>query len=236
MNFRVSIIRYPNFLFMIIPYALPRSFEDDIYYAVRREQREQSDKTIKKLSTKHLQRTETPCTLEQVRDAFGNRTGITISYFKNEFIENLTMKSRGVDFELTIAQFPQKKKNHPINLMVGNHLINHSLTSKHTPESVAEFMAAFIGWFPEYVAIEERVTQAQKQKQLACEIAFDMLKRTLEPILEDKGYTSHEIFQNNDRAQIRVKYGEAICLTMIVELLEDFLDGAVKIAQSLPTL
>ena len=110
MNFRVSIIRYPNFLFMIIPYALPRSFEDDIYYAVRREQREQSDKTIKKLSTKHLQRTETPCTLEQVRDAFGDRTGITISYFKNEFIENLTMKSRGVDFELPSRSSHRKRR------------------------------------------------------------------------------------------------------------------------------
>ena len=209
--------------------------EHDLYFEVRRKQREQSDKALKTFSAECLRRTEKPCTLAQVRDAFGNRTGVSMSYFMNDFTETLTMTAFGTDFELSIAQFPKEKKNHPICLKVGNHLFNHSMTSKCTPESIAEFMAALIGWFPDYLAIEERIREAEQQKRLACEIAFDMLKRTLKPILEKKGYKTFSITSYDHSARIKVEYDSCTCIVINVELLEDFLEGATKIVQSLPS-
>lgn len=221
---------------MIIRKSLFRSPEDDTYLVVRQKQREMSEHAFKTLSAKHLERTEKSCTLAQVKEAFGSRPGITTSYFINDFIENLTLTSGGVDFELTIAQFPKEKKNHAINLMIGKYLLHHSFTSKSTAESVADLIAALIEWFPEYLAIEEKVQQEEKQKKLACEIALDMLKRTIEPILEEKGYTSSCITSHRETAQIRVEYNNSISMNIRVELLEDFLDGAVRIIQSLPQL
>lgn len=221
---------------MIIRKSLFRSPEDNTYLVVRQKQREMSEDAFKTLSAKHLERTEKSCTLAQVKEAFGSRPCITTSYFINDFIENLTLTSGGVDFELTIAQFPKEKKNHAINLMVGKHLLHHSFTSKTTPEGMAELISALIEWFPEYLAIEEKVQQEEKQKMLACEIALDMLKRTIEPMLEEKGYTCFDITSFRETAQIRVQYDNSISMNIKVGLLEDFLDGAIRIIQSLPQL
>lgn len=221
---------------MIIRKSLFRSPEDNTYLVVRQKQREMSEDAFKTLSAKHLERTEKSCTLAQVKEAFGSRPCITTSYFINDFIENLTLTSGGVDFELTIAQFPKEKKNHAINLMVGKHLLHHSFTSKTTPEGMAELISALIEWFPEYLAIEEKVQQEEKQKMLACEIALDMLKRTIEPMLEEKGYTCFDITSIRETAQIKVQYDNSISMNIKVGLLEDFLDGAIRIIQSLPQL
>lgn len=219
---------------MIIRKSLQLSREDDVFYIVRKEQREQSAKAFKTFSSEHLRKAEKACTLAQVRDEFGTRPGITMSYFINDFIENLTLTSGDVDFELTIAQFPKEKKNHAINLMIGKHLLHHSISSKSTPESVAEFMAALIGWFPEYTAIEERVERAEKQKEIACEIAFDALKRTMTPILEEKGYTNFSFSTFKETAHIDVQFNGGVSISINVGLLEDFLDDTMNVLQSLP--
>jgi hypothetical protein len=219
---------------MILPYSLHRTHEDDVFFAVRQKQREMSEDAFKTLSAKHLERTEKSCTLAQVKEAFGSRPCITTSYFINDFIENLTFTSGDVDFELTIAQFPKEKKNHAINLMIGKHLLHHSISSKNTPESVAEFMEALIGWFPEYVAIEERVERAEKQKEIACEIADDALKRTMTPILEEKGYMNFSFSTFKETAHIDVQFNGGVSISINVELLEDFLDDTMNVLQSLP--
>lgn len=220
---------------MILHNSLFSSPEDDIYFIVRQKQREMSDQAFKTFSAEHLRRAEKSCTLAQVKEALGSRPGITINYFINDFIENLTLTSGGMDFELTFAQFPKEKKNHAINLMVGKNLLHHSFTSKSTPEGVAEFILALIGWFPEYVAIEEKVEQEAKQRKLVCEIALDMLKRAVEPILKEKGYTSSSITSHRDTAHIRVQYDNSISMNIKVELMEDFLDSVLCIVKSLPS-
>ena len=221
---------------MIIHKSLQLSREDDVFYIVRKEQREQSAKAFKTFSSEHLRKAEKACTLAQVRDEFGTRPGITMSYFINDFIENLTLTSGDVDFELTIAQFPKEKKNHAINLTVGKNVLHRSISSKSTAESVAEFMAALIGWFPEYLAIEEKVETVEKQKILACDIAFDLLQRTIKPLLEEKGCTDYSLSSFRDTAQIKLKYNGGVCVNISVGLMEDFLDSTKNIVQSLPHL
>ena len=72
---------------------------------------------------------------------------------------------------------------------------------------------------------------------MACKMAYDLMKRTIEPILEDKGYYYYLLEPNqNNKARIRINSDEMISLDISVDLLENFLEKLVNIVESLPSL
>lgn len=76
--------------------------------------------------------------------------------------------------------------------------------------------------------------KGRKQKEIACEIAFDALKRTMTPILEEKGYMNFSFSTFKETAHIDVQFNGGVSISINVELLEDFLDETMNVLQSLP--
>lgn len=212
------------------------TFDDDIFFKVSEMKHEEYRKAFKALSEKHLVRSERACTLAQVRDAIGTSEGVVLQYSIDSFLEKLTVKVNGADFELSIGLFPKKKTQNKISMTVKNPSLHHSLSENLTPESIVAFVRGIAQWIPEYLSIEEKVEAAEKRKRMACDIAYDLFQRSLEPVMEEKGYHDYRFSRHSDKAHIAVKSGNGTSFRIDVNLLEDFHDTVLKIAQSLPQL
>ena len=89
---------------------------------------------------------------------------------------------------------------------------------------------------PEYKMIEEKWKEEQKKKELASDIAFDLLKRFAEEKLESKGYFFNvENTRYHYRAKIRITLPKGVEITFIICLLEDFYEEISRIVDSLPS-
>ena len=60
------------------------------------------------------------------------------------------------------------------------------------------------------------------------------LKRTMTPILEEKGYMNFSFSTFKETAHIDVQFNGGVSISINVELLEDFLDDTMNVLQSLP--
>ena len=211
-------------------------FEDDIYYKVREQQREESDRAFKKFTAEYLQKGEETITLAQLRDAFASSKTLPMKYFINDFIEKIVVTIDGLDYDFTIPQFPKDKKEKGIHMSVSKYNLMQNLSPKHTPESIVAFVYAIAEWIPKYAAIEERVEAAHKQRQLACTIAYDALERATRPILEEKGHAECRFYRRDNIAHIKVRFSSGAKISIEVDLLEEFLGDVQRIVQSLPQL
>lgn len=214
----------------------PDNFEDDLFFRIRREQREQSINAFRALSEEHLRKGNGEITLAQVRDILDSADGMTTKYFINDFLESLTVTSGIFEIEMTIAQFPKDKRKEEVNITISQYLLTHSLSVYNTPESIVEFLKALIGWLPEYASIEERLENSEKQKRLACTIALDVLERSVRPILDDKGYQDYHIRSHGTHANIGLRFGCGTDITIKVDLMDDFLSSTLAIVNSLPAV
>lgn len=211
-------------------------FEDDIFFKVREQQHEESDKAFKKFTAELLQKGEDVITLAQVRDAFASTKGRPMKYFINDFIEKFVVTIDGLDYDFTIPRFPNDKKEKRIRMSISKYNLMQYLSSKHTPESIVAFVNAIAAWIPEYAAIEERVEAAHKKRQLACTIAYDALERSMKPILEEKGHGECRFYRRDNIAYINITFNSGAKINIEVDLLQEFLDDVQRIVQSLPPL
>ena len=102
-------------------------------------------------------------------------------------------------------------------------------------DSIADLILAIEGWLPEYYSIEDKCLAEEKQKRMACEIALDLLKRTVRPILEKKNY-EFSVMYGGDRntAKVRIFMNDIISMSINVNLTEDFINPITKVVDSLP--
>lgn len=211
-------------------------FDDySIQQKIQSLQHEQTREAFKYLREKHLVSGE-PCCLESLGRILSERGSSLIEHQETSISDHLHVYIDGVEFELDKPLFPKRKHNY-ISINIPSICVREQIKAEYTPESIAVFLEAVKQWIPEYLSIEEKVVAQEKQRQMACKMAYDLMKRTIEPILEDKGYYYYLLEPNqNNKARIRINSEEMISLDISVDLLENFLEKLVNIVESLPSL
>lgn len=207
-----------------------------IAYKILQEKKDKADKAIRKFIKKHLQSGDFRCTLKEVHDALIER-GIDpniMSHQTNDFRDILEVKDHNALITLSIPLFP-RNKGKSIDFSVNSNEIHEFLDLYSTPESVADYLIAVSDWLPEYMSIGERLMAEEKQRRMACDIALDLLNKTMGEKLSSKGYQydiSHWV--GNDDASLMISYGDSIRMTIQVNLLKDFLSDLTRIIDCLP--
>ena len=201
------------------------------------QKRLQSRNQLKKLKTNVKEQDEL-CTLAEVKNIIEKSDGQAIckGFEVNEFTEKMFVIFDCVGFKLEIGLFPKNKKNEGIKLSIENEDIETTLSIHSKPECIIQFMKDLAAWLPEYRMIEEKWREDIKKKELACDIAYDVLKRNAEQKLEEKGYlftieNTHYEYQ----ARIIIRLPDGVEIKIMVNLLDDFLEEIRSILDSLPS-
>ena len=212
-------------------------FDFSVQNAIIEEQYKQSVKTLRAFAAIHTIKRDEECTMAEVRDALISK-GVSqdrITHSATEYLDHLEVKINGVTFKLDIPLFPKKRKGRSIRFASIEHHFHQELELKSVPEGVADFILAVADWVPEYLMIEERITNEEKQRKLACEIALDLLKKTLGKMLDDKGYEHNVIWRDHEnRASIKIIVSEIFQISLEINLIEDFLGQVTRIVEALP--
>lgn len=213
-------------------YYLHSSIEAKITEA----KKQKADKAIHKFVKECIQYGDTRCILKEVYDALVEK-GIApsmMSHQENDFREILEVKAHNVLISLSIPLFP-RNNGKSIDFSVKADEIHEFLDLYSTPESVADYLTAVSDWLPEYISIEERLMAEEKQRRMACDIALDLLKKTMGDKLSGKGYQYDTLhWEGSDTASLMISYGDSIRMTIEVNLLSDFLSDLTGIIDSLP--
>lgn len=201
------------------------------------QKRLQSGNKIKELKCR-MAKQEELCTLAEVKKIIdGSDCQVMCgSYTVNDFTEELYVTIDRTDFMLQIGQFPKNKREAGINISVINENLNTELNSHCTPESVVECIKGLAEWLPEYRMIEVKWREEIKKKELACDIAYDVLKRNAEQKLKEKGYNFRvENTHFQYQARIKIQLPRGVEITFTINLLDDFLEDLTKIIDALPS-
>ena len=204
---------------------------------VENEKRLQSTCQIKKLLS-HIEEREELCTLAEVKSIIDSSdTGdICNNYIANDFTEEMDVTIDRTEFKLNIGLFPKSKRETGIQISVVDEKIHTTLNCRCKPESVVQFMRELAAWMPEYLMIELKWREELKKKELASDIAFDVLKRIIAEKLEEKGYVFRiENTHYQYRARIEIALVEGVDITVKINLLDEFLDEVTRIIDSLPS-
>lgn len=196
-----------------------------------------SDKKIKELLS-GVEEQEEVCSLADVKEIIekSDNKYICNHFEANDFLEELRVAIDGTEFRLSISLFPKNKRDAGISMSVMQEKLRATLGSRSKPESIVAFMEEISSWMPEYNMIEEKWKEEQKKKELASDIAFDLLKRVAEEKLESKGYTfTIENTHYQYRARIRISLPKGVEITFVICLLDDFYDEISRIVDSLPS-
>ena len=196
-----------------------------------------SDEKVKELLSS-VEEQEAACSLADVKEIIENagEKYVCNKFESNDFLEELRVTIDGTEFKLSISLFPKKKKDTGISMSVKDENLRATLSCRTKPESIVKFLEEIASWMPEYKMIEEKWKEEQKKKELACDIAFDLLKRFAEEKLESKGYSfTVENTRYQYRARIRISIPKGIEITFMISLLEDFYEELSQIVNSLPS-
>ena len=196
-----------------------------------------SDEKIKELLGS-VEEQEAACSLADVKEIIENagEKYVCNKFESNDFLEELRVTIDGTEFKLSISLFPKKKKDTGISMSVKDENLRETLSCRTKPESIVKFLEEIASWMPEYKMIEEKWKEEQKKKELACDIAFDLLKRFAEEKLESKGYFFNvENTRYHYRAKIRITLPKGTEITFMINLLDDFYDEITQIINSLPS-
>lgn len=176
------------------------------------------------------------CILLEIRDRLIHK-GIKpemLEHNVNDFLEELKISMGNERIVLDIGLFP-KRGSRKIRFTYGNGEIRSEIDKKATPDSVAQFILAFFKWLPEYLGIEEVIMAQEKQKRMACEIAFDLLSRTVKEALDKKGYIfsiRHNVYK--EKADIAIFFSKSLTINLEVQLMREFLEDVLEVVNSLP--
>lgn len=210
--------------------------EFSIQQEVRSKQYEETRRAINNFREKYLVSGQS-CRLEEIGEILTERgNSYVIEHLETSISDHLQVSIDGLEFELDKPIFP-KRKHAFLTINIPSICLREHIEAEYTPESFADFLEAVKQWIPEYLSIEEKVISQEKQRLMACTLAFDLMKRTIEPILERKGYYCSMLGPSYaNKASIRINSDEMISLDLTVDLLEDFLEQLVNIVESLPQL
>ena len=215
----------------------PFSLNDiSIRREIKAQQRIQSEQALKKFIRKHVSGCGISCSLAEVRDAL-IRKGVReerLTHDINDLREHMEMRSGDTVLELYHPLFP-KDKSETIRFTVSKIMLSNPIEAKSAPEGVADFILAVEEWLPEYYMIEEQILAAEKQRTLACDIALDLLRRTIGEKLEQKGY-KYDLrrIRNTGKANIQIRISKILNMSFEIDLMGDFLDQITGIIDSLP--
>lgn len=214
---------------------IPDPFADNFEHSLYRIKIEKIEADLKSMSGKLVAR-ERACNLLEVKDSLVSM-GIPESemeYSITNFNEHLNVNVNKVKLRLDIPLFPKRKKSQPISLQIPVLGRNYSVPRESTPESVANFLIDISKWIPEYEAYMEGLVAKQKQRELACDISMDILKKTIGEKLSEKGYRFDMYRMSGNKASMCIMMSDAVTLSLDVDLLGDFLEQTLVVAESLP--
>ena len=155
------------------------------------EKRKISDQALKGFMKKHIRRDiAIPCTLAQVRDSLicKDIKETAVRYNIDDFREELEVTSEGMSITMDIPQFPKESRSRGISLQIHGGEIKHRLRRESSPDDIADFIISVFAWLPEYLSIEDKIIAEEKQREIACNIASDLLTKTICAVLKEKGY------------------------------------------------
>lgn len=210
--------------------------EFSIQQEIRSKQYEETRRAINNFREKYLVPGQS-CRLEEIGKILTERgNSHVIEHLVTSISDYLQVSIDGLEFKLDKPIFP-KRKHTFLTINIPTICLREHVEAEYTPESFANFLEAVKQWIPEYLSIEEKVVAQEKQRLMACTLAFDLMKRTIEPILERKGYYCSMLGPSYaNKASIRINSDEKISLDLTVDLLEDFLEQLVNLVESLPQL
>ena len=201
------------------------------------QKRLQSRNQLKKLKT-HIEEQEDSCSLAEIKNIIerSDSHDICKSFEVNDFTEKMIVIIDSVEFKLEIGLFPKNKKDEGIKLSIENEDIETTLSIHSKPKSIIQFMRDLAVWLPEYRMIEVKWREEIKKKELACDIAYDVLKRNAEQKLEEKGYMfTIENTHYEYHARIIIRLPNGVEIKIMINLLDDFLGEIRSILDSLPS-
>lgn len=210
---------------------------ESIHEKIWKEKYNLSRKTLRRLDKEYIRLRDSACTLIEVRDELIAR-GVGESSLKhtvNDFSDKLEVSINDIVYELNIPLFPKRKAGGEIGLSTGDRGIRHNFEITSTPAGIAQFIIALSEWMPDYLSIEERITGEETKKQIACNIALDLLEKTFADTLITKGYQYHiNRFGGSKIATLSISIDKALTMTFKIDLLEDFLLQLTRVIESLP--
>ena len=210
--------------------------EESIQEKIWKEQRNISKKALERFHQDYVTSRDTACTLIEVRDELIAR-GVaesSLSHAVGNFSDKLEVSINQIVYELNIPLFPKRKAGRGIDLHTGKIGVKHDFEITTSPASIAEFLIALSDWMPEYLSIEERITGEEIKKNIACDIAMDLLKKKFDDILAIKGY-QYDIDRprGSNIAILTISIDKAVTMIFRIDLLEDFLVQLTRIIEAL---
>lgn len=204
---------------------------------IRKEQYNLSKKAFDRFDKEYITFRDSACTLIEVRDELIIR-GVkesSLMHNVNDFSDRLEITIKEIIYKLDIPLFPKSNARRAIGLTTVNMGLCHNFEITSSPSGIAEFIIALSDWMPEYLSIEELIIGEEKKKNIACDIALDLLKKKFDDILTAKGY-QYEInrFGGSNIATLSISIGTALIMSFRIELLDDFLFQLTRIIESLP--
>lgn len=205
---------------------------------IREEKKKISDKALKGFMKKHIRRDiASPCTLSQIRESLLCKgfDETAVKYHIDDFREELEVTSDGMSITMDIPQFPKESLNRGISLQIYGGEIQHRFHRESSPDDIADFVTAVFEWLPEYLSIEEKIWAEEKQKEIACHLASDLLTRTIGARLEEKGY-QYDYHSNEYRnvGGLTIHLSNSVKMKFEVDLMKDFMEQISKVVDSLP--
>lgn len=212
-------------------------FDFSIQGKIFREKRALAENTFKKLTQEYVRSGGTDCRLADVKDSLiakGIETSL-LGYESNDFTEKLIARLDNIEYTLSRALFPKHKTTRSITFKTLDNELHRNLAGDATADSLADFLIAVHKWIPEYQAVEEKITEEEERRILACRVALDLLERRIKVILEEKGYDFHISHESNKNiAKIRIDMNNGIRMNIDVDLMEDFLERLTQVVESMP--
>lgn len=171
--------------------------------------------------------------LSEVKEMLVDR-GVSESdmeYLICDFSETLTVISGKHRMEFHRALFPKNRDN-SIHLTITELKIWEWL--KFSAENIADFTHAILAWIPEYELIVVNAEVEFRKIQKICEIGKNFLE-TIAAKLCQKGLDSQVMhsFEGETIVVLRISYGKGIVCEFEINLLEEFQEKIVEIADRL---
>lgn len=227
-------MRIPRFPRSIIGLPEPDWFDFDNEIAIKQQMFRKRHDDLKAMSAKFLT-SGSESSLNDIREALIAK-GIDkecLVHSGNDMSEWLSARINGYDIHIEKPVFPKRKNTFITIELKMESPLRWNVDSASSSGSIADFLIEFSLWVPSYIAYENGIVTKIKQEKMARELAFDLLERNVEPVVNEKGYTYY-LTQCKDIATLTIEVSDDVRLDFKVELKGDFLKTVMKIVSSLP--
>ena len=209
-------------------------FADDFEHKLYHIKLKKVDTDLKSLFGKLIP-CEVECSLLDIKDSLISM-GVSesdLDYYRNDFSEHLKANVNKIELRLDVPLFPKREKTHPISILISVIQRSYTIPRLSTPESVATLLMDISSWIPEYEAYIEGLIAKEKQRQVACQISLDALKRRIGEKVSEKGYQFNVHMTSDHKATFKIMMSDAVILMFDVNLLGDYMDNILQVVESL---